>query len=190
MILGHARPDVRKLLGAPTATTDTSDTFHPGPTLVVSYVDNVASRLILGAPEAARHERYVRRWLHLPGDGPLVVGGMDLRIDTFVGDNNRIGIILLPAARQSTAGPVLKPPGRVSVESLIRSFPEVPDAVQRRCHPVGGADSYVLACPGFNAAVSYDTTAQGAPKSLTVIDPAGVRVEDDCEAFLNGTAQD
>jgi hypothetical protein len=193
LILGHKRADVDKVLGTPVDSDNESENFQGPVKIHVHYAGEVADVLVLGFPSIGRHERYARRWVHLAGDGPMVLGSMRVRVDTFQGDDDRIGfdVLQLPPPnappKPHRAAPPRPPPEPISplptsADELVRAFPELPDALAKRCE--AGAKSAELHCTGFDGAVSYELDSELKPRSLTVLDPTAPRTEADCRELL------
>lgn len=192
-VLGRPRSDVRRVMGTPELSTEDTDVFHGEVVLQVHYLGDRANSLVVGAPQAARHERYVRRWLHLPGDGPLTMNGTALQLALFVGDDDRLGVELpaadlaLPLPTVRTA--IARAPATVSATQatgnlLLRAFPKLPDNVRSKCRAQGRAGSRGLDCAGFDSGVSYEVDEHEVPQTLTLLDPPVANTLEKCRSVL------
>jgi hypothetical protein len=184
-VLGRPRSSVRDLLGQPTLSEATLDSFDAGLPLDIRYDRDVAVGLSMSANGIGRHERQVRRWLHLPADGAIRIGNRPYRFSFFVGDENRISLNLdeneFVTETTAKAVPVVAS-AAPSAEALLKLFPNLPPRLKSNCRAV--AKGKALACSGFNARVSVELDAQGEATALTVLDPPGRSSESDCRAAI------
>ena len=111
---------------------------------------------------------------------------MKVRLETFAGDDDRLGVEALPDQEPAPAPvhSVRKPTGPASSDSLVRAFPQFPEGVRHFCKPLGHSDANVRTCQGFDAVVSYDVAPDEKPRSLTVLDPPGAKTEEECRGVL------
>ena len=191
-VLTRTRREIHAAAGAPDATTSGSDTYQVGAAVEVKYVGDQADSLVVTWPQAALHERAMRRWLHLPSDGSLMVADHHYRTALFVGDDDRLAIepdptTISPHVVRASFGTTAH---AAHSADLVRQFPKMPDGLRTSCrtHPGRLGDS--LACTGFDGQVSYDLSPTHDPITLAILDVTEARSEEECRDFLEHNHED
>jgi len=181
-VLGRTRAQVRSVLGTPSATATDSDAFSPGIPFEVRYAEGKATGLSVTVAKAARNERALRRWLHLPSAGPFELEGVRYATDSGTGDD-RYSISArvdapaqTPVATRATAG---------SIRDLVRAFPRMPPFARGACRAAEAGEGTKLSCPGLGD-VEYALSGPDRPEKLVLLDPGGAKDERACARVIDG----
>ncbi len=186
-VLGRSVADVHAALGAPAARRGDVEEFQRGVPIEVQFDADRAVALTVTAPSAARNERIVRKWLHLPQEGGIAIGSDIYEAVSPNGEDDRITIRERHISVVDAVPAAASPPGPrrtvISAESVLKAFPRIPAGLRAACKRAPKLPQ--LSCsPAGGAKFSYALDEQQEPQTLTILDPPGSGTEAQCSAIL------